>query len=683
MSNILIVAIYAAIVQTVVAGPPLAHKTAVEESKVAKPERVSLDVDPTGETGSFIQSSANPKQALLLPYRQEVNGSTPTGYISVGTPPKQIMMIFDTGSDVLLAKTWSTIEKEVYSIDAGIQGLVQPAKSIYDSNSSSTYEVAMDKHGRPAKGFIQYGSGMASTKEGRDNVQIGDNIVLQNFSIAEIVQDTLAMLHDASGTSGVLGLQHMKNRSYGESLFTRARDSGYMTAVGYCCNADMTGGTFLWSDTSGEGTAVPVVGQIHWAVPLWNVTLLGGNVNFSAVAAPVTIEAVESKGKEAVVDKAHAKPAKSNSKPMPVDSALESAADDNAEIAILIAGAAGAAGKAFDALLESFAGTKVDQLPVDPVGADLTPVTFPLCPPGGCSVVIDTGSNIIAMPQNVLSAMNKLLQVSPDCSNLADLPTLNLKLGEVDVNLPPESYVMKIIMPSMDSMDEKDGGMDGGMMGLDSVEAAQLKEVSPHATMAEGAVTMEDELRMVAKVDRYLAIIKRKYHLDIKEALKHVQNPVDQLLNSSTFCMSSFVALDADTKVGQLWILGTPLFNQYYTRWSWDPKDESPKLFLQPIAESHTCNPALNNDSPASSDKTGSSGGGGEGGGGTPTMVVLEEGVKETVKAKKIIRSEGKSEVKETKEEQKKTARKAAMKIRELHPHEIRFPHWAVGIKEV
>jgi len=679
MSRFLVAAIYVAAAQLVFASPQTQH-IAAADAESEQSERVSVDVTPVGETESHAgralgETHVTKKQApLVLPYRQEVNGSTPTGTISVGTPSKKILMIFDTGSDVLLAKTWSTIEREVYSIDAGINGLVEPSQTIYNSNTSSTYEVALDKRGNAAHGFIQYGSGMASTMEGRDNVRIGDNMLLQNFSISEIMQDTLSMLHDASGTSGVLGLQHMKNRTYGESLFTRARDAGLMTAVGYCCNADMTGGTFIWADSSGEGSAVPVVGQIHWAVPLANVDLVGGRINLTAKK---TITAV-AESEEAIVEEAPPKvQSKSKSKPMPVDSAIEADSDDDADISILIAGAAGAAGKpalAFDHLLETFTGAKVDQLPVDPIGEDSTPVTFPLCPPGGCSVVIDTGSNIIAMPQNTLSAMNKLLKVSPDCSNVEDLPTLNLQLGKVNVTLPPSSYVMKIIMPSMDGFD----GMDGtdSMAGVDS---AHLKDVAPHATMAEGAIAMEDEAALVAKVDRYLGMIKRKYHLDIKEALKYVENPMDQLLNSSTFCMSSFVALDASTSVGQLWILGTPLFNQYYTRWSWDMDDASPTLFVQKIEESHTCNPSLNtvsNGRAAASETT-------AGGAGGNTMVVLEEGVKESSKAKKIIRSESKSEIKDAKEEQKMAAGKAKMKIRELHPHEISYPHWASTIKEV
>lgn len=647
MTHFLVSVVFSAFATAVLAAPPNTYPTVLvpADSKSAK---VSLEVAASGETESRSLLETAPSPAIF-PYRQTVNGSTPTGNIALGTPAKNVYMIFDTGSDVLLAKTWSTIEQEVYAVDAGISGMVRPSAKLYDSNSSATYEVAFDKKGKRAKGFIQYGSGMAATIEGRDTVRVGLDYVISNFSISEIAQDTLSMLHDATGTAGVLGLQHMKNNSYGSSLFTRAREMGLMSAVGYCCNSDMKGGTFIWGDDSTEGVAVPVSGQIHWAVPLSSVALIGGNANLTASSISEATDGTKSK-KTIVAAEEEPLSADIRPKGLPVDSAIEA---EDVEETILIEGQGWG-------LIETVKKVHGKQLPAAPVSKNPTPVVWPVCPEGKCAVVIDTGSNIIAMPQNTLSALNKLLKVKPDCSNVGELPSINLNLGSVNVTIPPESYIMKVVMPDYGDLGYGLDGEESETEEIAEIRERGLKSVGPHASLVEdhdiSLESLDSEAAVMARVDRMLKDIKSKYHLDIKEALKYVENPMDSIMNTSTFCMTAFVALDAETSAGQLWILGTPLFNQYYTRWSWATGDESPKMFFSPIAESTTCNPAAKKVATQSAGNT---------------MVVLEES-----KAK-LIRSEGKED---------KTAKKAAgktMQIREVRPHEIRYPSWAVGIKEV
>merc|ERR1719148_32344 len=62
----------------------------------------------------------------------------------------------------------------------------------------------------------------------------------------------------------------MMNRSMGESIFSKMRDSKMLSAFGYCRGANNTG-TFIWGDDSTEGDKIPVIGQMHWAVTLQSV----------------------------------------------------------------------------------------------------------------------------------------------------------------------------------------------------------------------------------------------------------------------------------------------------------------------------------------------------------------------------------------------------------------------------
>lgn len=171
-------------------------------------------------------------------FRQPTNGSTPTGWIQLGTPPKWLLTIFDTGSDKLVAKTWDTVKTELANMDEGISEMVLPSDRIYNHASSSSYKKRLmldPSTGKlePMQSQISYGSGTAFTDEGNETVMVGGQS-LDNFSLSEITADTLSLLHTKKGVSGVLGLQHMKNQSLGASLFSRMRDADLMASFGYC-----------------------------------------------------------------------------------------------------------------------------------------------------------------------------------------------------------------------------------------------------------------------------------------------------------------------------------------------------------------------------------------------------------------------------------------------------------------
>eukprot|EP00927_Polykrikos_kofoidii_P032739 TRINITY_DN2779_c1_g1_i5.p1 TRINITY_DN2779_c1_g1~~TRINITY_DN2779_c1_g1_i5.p1 ORF type:complete len:1181 (-),score=281.53 TRINITY_DN2779_c1_g1_i5:381-3923(-) len=238
-----------------------------------------------GQTGANTSMITNNTAGGEL--RQKVNGSTPAGHIELGTPKKRVYVILDTGSDKLVAKTWDTIQRELRMVDGGIDDAVQPSPLVYDHNSSSSYVHLFSnasvrgglhggRHGRQQKqvqkrGYIAYGSGVAITDEGMDTVHVGGE-TLTRFPISEIAADSLSMLHTSAGIAGILGLQHMKNKSVGESVFSRSRQNGRMYSFGYC-RGDNNDGTFIWGDKSTEGTKLNVIGQIHWALKMGEVKM--------------------------------------------------------------------------------------------------------------------------------------------------------------------------------------------------------------------------------------------------------------------------------------------------------------------------------------------------------------------------------------------------------------------------
>merc|ERR1719382_1386797 len=64
---------------------------------------------------------------------------------------------------------------------------------------------------------------------------------------------------------------------------------------------------------------------------------------------------------------------------------------------------------------------------------------------------------------------------------------------------------------------------------------------------------------------------------------------LSHLLSMSELCIPALVPMDKETPLGALWVVGTPLFEGYYTRWSW-PKDKSrPTIYMRELAKANAC----------------------------------------------------------------------------------------------
>lgn len=74
--------------------------------------------------------------------------------------------------------------------------------------------------------------------------------------------------------------------------------------------------------------------------------------------------------------------------------------------------------------------------PTMPVGADP-------CSPS-CGAIVDSGTSLIAVPPSARGLVDHLSHmIRRDCSNLHSLPSLRMKIGGHDIELPPAAYVMQ------------------------------------------------------------------------------------------------------------------------------------------------------------------------------------------------------------------------------------------------
>jgi hypothetical protein len=582
------------------------------EADMASPFDVTFNHDSKSKSTAKdpVDVPAPTQLSSTGPFRQPTNGSTPAGWIQLGTPRKWLFVIFDTGSDKLVAKTWETVAAELSTLDQGIEGMVLPSNLIYDHNSSSSYhhKYLIDSstgEKRPKQSSITYGSGTAITDEGTENMLIG-NRSLDNFTIMEITADSLQLLHTSKGIAGVLGLQHMQNQSLGHSLFSRLRDADLMSAFGYCRGTG-NNGTFIWGDDSTEGTEIEVIGQMHWAMKLMEVKVPGPNAS-----KPASLMAKGTKGKRPM-DWA-SWPFAEDVKDMDVNDDTEAAGADDMDPKQFGFDPE----KILDAVMNEEQQREVDE------SKEAHEVLADICTTEKCTAILDTGSNIIAGPQEAMQAITKLVNVKSDCSNFDQLPHIAVKIGGMDLSVPPSGYVMKVPMPSWaDAAGGDTKAMDGdsadteeaenpydpsSMGGDDSMPAEMGIRENPHDTVAEvvivepgyvrrhrdfgaGLSEQKAESHRARTHRQWQAVfnrLHRKYGIDmrqqVRDLLRTQNHTEDQFM-----CMPALVPLDKKTQWGPLWVVGTPLLDAYYARWSYGKNDKAPKIHLQALQDAKVC----------------------------------------------------------------------------------------------
>lgn len=613
-------------------------------------------------------------QGPTFVFRQKVSGSTPTGTISLGTPPVEMNMILDTGSDRLLMKTWQTFLRLIERVDVDAAQFVTPTASIYNHDTSASYVALYSNESddtstkTPKQGFIQYGSGMAYTLEGEDTVTL-DNINLSHFPVAEISDDSLSVLHSTKNLSGILGLQHMGNQSRGVSFFSKMRDQGSMTAFGYC-RGDNDDGTFIWGDSSQEGSAVEVVGEMHWAVSITDFhkkdkagqkdasdkdsekkKLLQDSSSLLDLSDGVDLGDVVDTGRLDTLDRKLSNLLRQEGDGS--DSYLGGLSDPLEKLKKIIK-------KLEHRQKKRHSDYGEEARYKEPKKEEFKPTCKK---EGDCVAVIDTGSNIIAMPTLEAELLRESLNVSRDCSNLADLPDLHFKLGDFSVTIPGEDYVMKVKMP--------------GLPGVDGTDDASSDDEDDDAT---GALVQQDSSASsahragVAKLKSMLKETLENHGVDLRSMFpgEGLAQMLKMLEEPTTVCMAAVVGMDRNTTKGALYVVGTPLMNKYYTRWSWAKDDKTPKIFVQEKSKADSCkeeNTAeqkKKDDSADGWDKSSEEGSG--------KMVVMRDHGK---KSAPVMRSENLAQKKRKSE----ALHQVSFEPREIDLKDIRFPHWAKNLK--
>jgi hypothetical protein len=220
-----------------------------------------------------------------------------------------------------------------------------------------------------------------------------------------------------------------------------------------------------------------------------------------------------------------------------------------------------------------------------------------------------------------MKALKKQVNIRMDCGNLETAPDLHIKLGDVEIKLPPKAYVMEVTLPQ--------GTTVASNTEAEAVGLAWRSEGSPPAGLSRADLWR--------KLFHDLFIEKG---IDLRS---HVENVSDlDLQEARSICMPAFTELDANTEHGKLWILGTPLFEKYYTRFQWHSDRDTPQVYLKDKSEASACKKQDNAESPS---------------GGTSLL------------------SEAQTEV--------KAVTSSSQASRRVSFDDIRYPHWAQKVTQL
>lgn len=194
------------------------------------------------------------------------------GQISIGTPPQNFTVVFDTGSSNLWVPS-------VYCVSKACGGHTK-----FHPSQSSTYEVI----GTPFS--IQYGTGSLTGIIGSDQVAI-EGLTVSNQQFAESISEPGKAFLDAA-FDGILGLAYPSlavdgvtpvfDNMIAQNLVELPIFSVYMSSNPNSLHGgELLFGGFDTSHFMGTLNWVPVTQQGYWQIQLDNIQL-GGTVTFCA-----------------------------------------------------------------------------------------------------------------------------------------------------------------------------------------------------------------------------------------------------------------------------------------------------------------------------------------------------------------------------------------------------------------
>lgn len=187
------------------------------------------------------------------------------GPVTIGTPPQEFLVVFDTGS----ADFWVPSE----SCPKMSQNC--KAKTAYDSTKSSTYSAVPS--GGKTSFQIMYGSGPVSGKFGQETVTLGDDYTVegQTFAAADSTNG-LGMTYGKAKFDGILGLAFPTiSRDPGvNTVIPNLKEKGHLDEAMFAfylgdeADGELTIGGYDETKFEGDITWVDLITPTYWLAPV-------------------------------------------------------------------------------------------------------------------------------------------------------------------------------------------------------------------------------------------------------------------------------------------------------------------------------------------------------------------------------------------------------------------------------
>jgi len=253
----------------------------IKLKKIPEADRIvnllSANPNPTlGGVSAPISSSrrlGEPKKGENIVLRDLKNAQY-YGPVTLGTPPKEFLVVFDTGS----ADFW------VPSSSCGQRSMNCKAKNAYDPTKSSTYSAVPS--GQQTSFQIMYGSGAVSGTFSEDTVTLGEDYTVegQTFAAADST-DGLGLTYGKSEFDGILGLAFPSiSRDPGvNTVIPNLKEKGHLDKAMFAfylgdeSDGELTIGGYDETKFEGSITWVDLISPTYWLAPV-DAIKFGDNV---------------------------------------------------------------------------------------------------------------------------------------------------------------------------------------------------------------------------------------------------------------------------------------------------------------------------------------------------------------------------------------------------------------------
>jgi len=144
---------------------------------------------------------------------------------------------------------------------------------------------------------------------------------------------------------------------------------------------------------------------------------------------------------------------------------------------------------------------------------------------------------------------------------------------------------------------------DGDDAGGDDEKADNEQDHVAGGEIEEAGLTQKRVSSMSSAVRRWKAAftrLKKLRGIDFGEMLDDLLSKLQKQKRDPQFlCMPAMVPLDKQTQYGPLWIVGTPLLDSYYARWSFDKNATAPQIHVKALQDAEACEALAEVEDPA------------------------------------------------------------------------------------